>query len=96
MLLLCLGFTAYFAFHAVKGRHGLEARQRLLERASVLQFEIGSLEAVRVRLERDVALLSPDMPDADIVEEVARDVLGFARPEDRIVSDRGAEAAGRR
>lgn len=84
MLLLCLGLTAYFAYHAFNGRHGLEARQTLIERSSLLEFEIRSLEAVRAKLERDVALLKPDLPDADLVEEISRDVLGFVRPSDRV------------
>lgn len=88
MLLLCLGLTAYFAFHTVKGRHGLEARDKLLERESALQFEIESLEAVRAKLERDVALLRPDLPDPDFVEEIAREVLGFAHPGDRILVEK--------
>jgi len=87
VLLLCLGLTGYFAYHTLKGRHGLEARDRLLERESALQFEIQSLEAVRAKLERDVALLRPDLPDPDFVEEIAREVLGFAHPRDRIVLD---------
>jgi len=85
VLLLCLGLTAYFAYHTLKGRHGLEARDRLAERESALQFEIQSLEAVRAKLERDVALLRPDLPDPDFVEEIAREVLGFAHPRDRVV-----------
>lgn len=85
VLLLCLGLTAYFSYHAINGRHGLEARHRLIERASLVQFEVKSLEAVRAKLERDVALLSPDLPNSDMVEEVARDVLGFAYPSDRII-----------
>ncbi len=87
MLLLCLSFTAYFAFHTLKGRYGLEARDKLLERESALQFEIESLEAVRAKLERDVALLRPDIPDPDFVEEIAREVLGFANPRDRVLMD---------
>ena len=67
MLLLCLGFTAYFAYHAIYGRHGLEVRSALTERSALLEFEIKSLEAVRANLERDVALLTPDKPDPDIV-----------------------------
>jgi cell division protein FtsB len=50
----------------------------------VLEFEIKSLEAVQSHLARDVALLSPDQPAADLVEEVARDVLGFSYPADLI------------
>jgi cell division protein FtsB len=86
VLLVCLGLTGYFAYHTLKGRHGLEVQDALLERESALEFEIQSLEAVRAKLERDVALLRPDPPDPDFVEEVAREVLGFARPHDRVVS----------
>lgn len=85
MLLLCLGLTAYFAHHTLKGRHGLEVREALVERQSALEFEIQSLEAVRAKLTRDVALMRPDAPDPDFVEEIAREVLGFARPDDRIL-----------
>jgi cell division protein FtsB len=87
VLLLCLGLTAYFAYHTLKGRHGLEARDKLLERESALQFEMQSLEAVRAKLQRDVALLRPDLPDSDIVEEIAREVLGFAQPRDVVLMD---------
>jgi len=86
VLLICLGMTAYFAHHAINGRHGLEVHKALIERSALLEFEIKSLEAVRAGLERDVALLSPDLPDPDIVEETARDVLGFADPRDRILA----------
>jgi cell division protein FtsB len=85
VVLCCLALTAYFAHHAINGRYGLEARNHLVERSSLLDFEISSLETVRSKLARDVALLSPELPDADLVEEVARDVLGFAAPTDRIL-----------
>lgn len=77
--------SAYFAYHAIYGRHGLEVRSQLIERASLLEFEIRSLEAVRAKLERDVALLSPELPDPDLVEEVARDVLGFVDRADKVI-----------
>jgi cell division protein FtsB len=80
--------TGYFGYHAVHGRHGLETRTRLTERAQILDFELKSLERARTRLARDVALLTPDAPDADLVEEIARDVLGYVHPADRIVTRR--------
>lgn len=86
MLLACLSSSAYFGYHALHGRHGLDARNRLLERSTLLDFEIRSLEAVRSKLERDVALLSPDKPDPDMVEEIARDVLGYVLPGDKLIS----------
>lgn len=85
VLLTCLSMTAYFAFHAIHGRHGFKARTDLMERSQLLDFEIRSLEAVRSHLAHDVALLTPQIPDADIVEDVARDMLGFVRPGDVFV-----------
>ena len=87
MLLLCLSLTAYFVHHAINGRHGFEARSRLIERSALLEFEIKSLEAVRAKLERDVAPVSRK-PDPDLVEEVAREVLGFVRPDDAVLIER--------
>ena len=85
VLLGCLLASAGFIHHAVNGKHGLEARARLIERSSTLEREIAGLEAVRGRLERDVALLAPDPPDSDIVEEIAAGVLGMAYPRDLLL-----------
>jgi cell division protein FtsB len=85
VLLCCAWTTGYFAYHGRHGQHGFEARARLIERSNVLEFEIKSLEAVRAHLERDVALLSPEQPASDLVEEIARDMLGYSRPADRIL-----------
>jgi cell division protein FtsB len=88
VLLACLMATAYFAYHAKYGRHGLEARQRLIERSALLDFEIKGLETVRSKLKHDVTLLSPEIPDSDLVEEIARNVLGYVRPDDRVITAR--------
>lgn len=85
VLLICLGLTAYFGFHALQGKHGLEARSRLLHRSALLDKELRALEAVRAGLEREVALLAEHAPDHDFIEELARDLLGFARPRDVVV-----------
>jgi cell division protein FtsB len=81
--LFCLLVLGYFAYHAIVGKRGLEARARLIERSRTLEPEIERLEALRFRLERDVRLL--DARDPDIIEEMAIEILGFARPEDRVV-----------
>ena len=81
--LFCLCVLSYFAYHALSGKRGLEARHRLVERSRILEPQIKRLEAARVRLERDVRLL--DAGDPDIVEELAIQVLGFARPGDRVI-----------
>lgn len=88
VLLACLTSTAYFVYHARYGRHGLEVRNKLIERAALLDFEIRGLETVRAKLRLDVALLSPEVPNSDLVEEIARDVLGYARSDDKIIAVR--------
>ena len=81
--LFCLFALGYFAYHAIVGKRGLEARGQLIERSRHLEPEIGRLEADRARLERDVRLLGAG--DADIIEELAIEFLGFARPGDRVL-----------
>jgi cell division protein FtsB len=85
VLLVCCCLTAYFGFHAIHGKHGLEARWGLQARAQKLAAELRGLEAVRAGLEREVALLSNSRPDPAFVEELARSLLGYARPGDRIL-----------
>jgi cell division protein FtsB len=82
--LCCLLAIGYFAYHATSGRRGYEARSRLIQRAIALEGQIAALEAARVRLAREVALLEAGNPD--MVEELAIERLGFARPADRVVT----------
>ena len=81
--LFCLFALGYFAYHAIVGKRGLEARSRLIERSRLLEPQIERLEAERACLERDVRLL--DARDPDLIEELAIEVLGFVRPRDRVV-----------
>src|SRR5262245_55342714 len=81
--LFCLLALGYFAYHAIVGKRGLEARHRLIERSRLLEPQIARLEAERARLEREVRLL--DARDPDIIEEIALEVLGFVRPGDRLI-----------
>lgn len=94
--IVCLCLAAYFGHHTIQGRHGLEARSRLISRASMLAEEIRALEGVRSRLERDVALLNETSPDPDLIEETARTLLGFARPNERILVAAPGQRAGLR
>jgi cell division protein FtsB len=81
--LFCCCALSYFAYHAFVGKRGLEARSRVIERSRQLGPEIDRLEVVRSRLEREVRLL--DARDPDLIEELAIELLGFAKPADRIV-----------
>jgi cell division protein FtsB len=86
VLLGSVALAIYFAHHALNGSHGLHARQKLIERSSTLERDIARLEVVRVRLNRDVALLAPDRPDADLVTAIAADVLGYVATDALIIA----------
>jgi cell division protein FtsB len=57
----------------------------MIERSQNVEREISALEAVRTRLEHEIRLLDHDRPDPDFVDEIARRLLGFAHPRDRLV-----------
>jgi cell division protein FtsB len=77
--------TAYFAYHAISGKHGLEARSRLVERSKAIERDISALETVRARLARDVAGLSETSPDLDLIDEMARELFALARPDEHVI-----------
>jgi cell division protein FtsB len=85
VLLICACLIGYFGYHAIQGKHGLEARSRLIERSAKLEQEIRALETVLASLESDVALLSETRPDPDYIDELARDILGFARRDEQLL-----------
>lgn len=85
MLVGCIALSAYFTYHTVSGRYGLQARDELLTRTTALDFETESLNKVVAKLSNEISLLSQNPPSADIVDEIARDLLGYANPRDRIV-----------
>ena len=78
VVLLCMGLAIYFGYHAIKGRHGLEAHLRLSAKERALQGKLVGLEAVLSHLKRDAALLGDEHLDEDSLDEAARSSLGYA------------------
>ncbi len=88
--LLALGAAGYFGYHLQNGDHGLESRADLERRKNVLEGELAGLRDVRLRIERDVALLEPESLDPDMLDERARAILDLAHPDDLIMMKRRA------
>jgi len=86
--LLACGAGGYFAYHLQIGDHGLKARADLERREEVLAGELAGLQDVRVRLERDVALLRPESLDPDMLDERARAILNLAHQDDLVMLKR--------
>jgi cell division protein FtsB len=85
LALIGFGLAIYFGYHAVNGSRGLIAWQQLGRELEATQQELASLRAERAALEHKVERLRPDSLDPDLIDELARRRLSFARPEDVII-----------
>ena len=84
---------AYFAYHAVEGDRGLLSWIKLRQEIEVAEATRADLALAQATLEKRVALLRPESLDRDMLEERARAVLNFARPDERVIMFR-AELPG--
>jgi len=85
VVLSCASLAAYFGHHLVSGKYGLKTQARLSDRLALVERQVAGLEAVEIRLRRDINLLIAQPPDRDMVEDIAISTLGFAYPRDTIV-----------
>jgi cell division protein FtsB len=85
-LAVCVALTAYFAYHAVEGQHGLHKRALLEQRVRQLEEELAALVKERQRIEHDVALITERArSQPDLLDEQARSLLNYARPDEIVV-----------
>jgi cell division protein FtsB len=87
-----LGFciVGYFVYHSVEGERGLTAYIRLTERLVDARGQLEEVQAERQALERRVKLLRTDNLDPDMLEERARAILNYSRPDEIVIPDRPA------
>jgi cell division protein FtsB len=81
------GAVAYFGQQAYVGAHGLVASRTM---------EVAELKEARDGLEHRIDLLSTDRLDPDLLDEQAREDLGWVSPSDRVVQARSAGMAAPR
>jgi cell division protein FtsB len=78
-------FVAYFLYHAVQGDRGIIAWIVLNQQIREAEATLANVSAERRVLKRRVELLRPESLDPDLLEERARAVLNFARPNELII-----------
>lgn len=82
---VCAALSVYFVCQALTGQQGLlgsEARSTLLAQR---EAELKRVTAERADLEARARLLRDDHLSADLLEERARSLLGFADPRDYVI-----------
>ena len=72
---LCLSF--YFTFAAVQGDYGLFRRAEILGDTAKLRIELDALEAEVARMENLTKRMSDEFLDLDLLDQQARDILGY-------------------
>jgi len=80
---LCL--TIYFAWHIVAGERSIFRLVTVNHLVEKVATDYDLEQAKRVQLEAKVVKLRPGSIDPDLLEERARVVLGYARPDEHIV-----------
>lgn len=75
---IALAFTGYFAWHGWHGSFGIEARRQLAVEAGRLEQDLERVKAERRAIEHRVVLLRSSSLESDMLDERAREILGFA------------------
>jgi cell division protein FtsB len=76
---------AYFSFHALTGERGLLTSEQRDETLVQRTAELQQVRAERMDLEARARLLRDSSLSADLLEERARSLLGFADPDDYVI-----------
>lgn len=85
---ICFAAIAYFCYHAMEGKYGINAYTRLTLQIQDTKAALGDVTAERKTMERRVSLLRRDGLDADMLEEQSRRVLGVQRDRELVILGR--------
>ena len=76
---------AYFGYHGIHGERGLRAHRNFEAEIAALNADLQLLQAERAALEARVARFEPNSVDRDLLDEQAREDLGWLHPNDRVL-----------
>lgn len=87
MLATTLSFMlfVYFSYHLLHGDRGYFANKGLQLKLVEAQEKYDAKVTERMALENRVKLLRPDGLDLDLLDERARIVLGFLKPDEKVI-----------
>lgn len=77
-----LAVGTYFAFAAVQGEYGVFRRVQITAETRELEAQRDALAAEVARMTNLTARLSDEFLDLDLLDERARDVLGYLRADE--------------
>jgi cell division protein FtsB len=75
----------YFGYHALQGERGLMTLLALQHKVAEVQIELHTVADEKATLEKHVELMRPQSLDRDMLEERARAVLNYTRPDEVVI-----------
>jgi cell division protein FtsB len=76
---------AYFGYHGVHGERGLRAHRNFNSEIAALNSQLAEVQAERKTIEDRVTRFAPNSVDRDLLDEEARESLGWLHPNDRVI-----------
>lgn len=83
--ILIVGALAYFGMRTIQGESGLFAKLAIETEEKKLSAELALAKSERAALENLTRRLSDNYLDLDLLDERARDVLGYARSDEVVI-----------
>ncbi len=83
--LLLIALALYFTFAAIQGDYGVFKRAEVEAEGRALSIELAALQAEVARMENLTHRLSDSYLDLDLLDEQARDVLGYVRADELVI-----------
>jgi len=84
-VLAAIGLGGYFTFAALQGSFGLLRRVQVDAEIALLQAERDALAAEAARMANLTRRLSDEFLDLDLLDERARDMLGYLRADEILI-----------
>jgi len=85
IFLCAFALGSYFTFAAVQGDFGVFRQVQISAEAEALRTEAAQLRAALAEIENRTRRLSDDYLDLDLLDQQARDVLGYIRADEIVV-----------
>ena len=82
---MAFSLSLYFIFAAIQGDYGLFRRAEVEAEHKVLERELATLQARVDKMQNLTHRLSDDYLDVDLLDERARDTLGYVRAEEIVI-----------
>jgi cell division protein FtsB len=85
VMMVCLALLGYFGWHGYYGPRSFTHRDDIAAKAGQLEQKLTAIRAEREQREARVQLMRPESIDPDLLDELAREELEYAKPGDLIL-----------